>query len=121
MAKQPAPPRPRTPDPELTFFADPALDRALGVVFAMATELYVVRDRLASLEAQLAARGALDAAALAAEPSPQDLAARAKERDAFVAHLMEPLLGQMPSKRLPKAAPHGEGMVDRQRRKRRRG
>lgn len=84
--------------PEQTFFADPALDRAFGVVLALATEVYVLRDRIAALEAQLAARGLLDRTALEAEPSPAELAARAADRDAFVAHLMQHLLGHQVSK-----------------------
>ncbi len=81
------------PRPEQTFFADEALDRAFGVVMALATEVYVLRDRLTALEAQLAAQGVLDRAALGAEPSPEELAARAADRDAFVEHLMHHLLG----------------------------
>jgi hypothetical protein len=89
------------PRPEQTFFADPALDRAFGVVMALATEVYVLRDRIAALEAQLAARGLLDRPALEAEPSPEELAARAADRDAFVAHLMQHLLGHQVSKGAP--------------------
>lgn len=92
---------PVSPRPEQTFFADPALDRAFGVVMALATEVYVLRDRLATLEAQLAARGALDREALAAEPPPEERAARAADRDAFVAHLMQNLLGEQQSKGAP--------------------
>jgi len=33
--------------PEQTFFPDPALDRAFGVVMALATEVWVLRDRRA--------------------------------------------------------------------------
>jgi hypothetical protein len=84
--------------PEQAFFPDPALDRAFGVVMALATEVYVLRDRLAALEAQLAARGMLDRTALDAEPSPEEGAARAADRDAFVAHLMHHLLGHQVSK-----------------------
>ena len=40
--------------PEQTFFPDPALDRAFGVVMALATEVWVLRDRLAALEAFVA-------------------------------------------------------------------
>jgi hypothetical protein len=89
------------PRPEQTFFADPALDRAFGVIMALATEVYVLRDRIAALEAQLAARGLLDRTALEAEPSPEELAARAADRDAFVAHLMQHLLGHQVSKGAP--------------------
>jgi hypothetical protein len=87
-----------TPRPEQTFFADPALDRAFGVVMALATEVYVLRDRVAALEAQLAARGAIDRAQLDAAPTPEEQAARAADRDEFVAHLMHHLLGAQVSK-----------------------
>jgi hypothetical protein len=86
------------PRPEQTFFADPALDRAFGVVMALATEVYVLRDRLAALEGQLAARGLLDRAALDAEPAPEEIAARAADRDAFVEQLMHHLLGRQVAK-----------------------
>ena len=35
--------------PEQTFFPDPAIDRELGVVMALATEVYVLRDRTRAL------------------------------------------------------------------------
>ena len=43
--------------PEQTFFADPALDRAFAVVMALAQEVWVLKDRVAAMEAQLAERG----------------------------------------------------------------
>lgn len=79
---------------EQTFFADPALDRAFGVVMALATEVYVLKDRLQAIEEQLAARGMLDAAALAREPDPAETAKRAAEREAFVRHLLQNILGR---------------------------
>ena len=81
--------------PEQTFFPDPALDRAFGVVMALAQEVWVLRDRVAAMEAQLAERGALDIAKLNEGPRADD---RAAERDAFVAHLMQNLLGVQQSK-----------------------
>ena len=81
--------------PEQTFFPDPALDRAFGVVMALATEVWVLKDRVAGLEAQLAARGMVDREALSREPA--DDVARA-EREAFVAHLMQNLLGVQQAK-----------------------
>jgi len=89
--------RAERPRPEQTFFSDPALDRAFGVVMALATEVYVLRDRLAAVERQLVDRGTLDPVALAAEPSPAALAANAADREAFVAHLMHNLLGEQQS------------------------
>ena len=81
--------------PEQTFFPDPALDRAFGVVMALAQEVWVLRDRVAAMEAQLAERGALDIAKLNQEPLADDGEA---ERDAFVAHLMQNLVGEQQSK-----------------------
>ncbi|HEY7608303.1 MAG TPA: hypothetical protein VIF14_03650 [Alphaproteobacteria bacterium] len=98
--------------PEQTFFADPALDRAMGVIMALATEVYVLRDRLEALEAKLAESGVVAKAALDAEPSPEALAAAARERAAFVAHLLEPLLGEAASKALPADAPHARSRLD---------
>ena len=76
--------------PEQTFFPDPALDRAFGVVMALAQEVWVLRDRVAAMEAQLAERGVLQIEKLNEEPAGDE---RAKEREAFVSHLMQNLLG----------------------------
>ena len=84
--------------PEQTFFEDPAIDRAFGVVMALATEVYVLRDRVRALESQLTERGVIEAGALDAEPDPETLARSAADREAFVAHLMENLLGRQASK-----------------------
>lgn len=83
---------------EQVFFADPALDRAFGVVMALATELQVLRDRVAALERQLERGGQLDRAALDAEPSADELAQSKADREAFVRHLMSPLLGRQASR-----------------------
>lgn len=98
--------------PEQSFFADPALDRAMGVIMALATEVYVLRDRLRALEDELAARGLVPNEALDAEPDPAALAASAPDRAAFVAHLLEPLLGEAASKSLPTGAPHARSELD---------
>jgi hypothetical protein len=110
MAEAPITPTGR--GPEQTFFADPALDRALGVIMALASEVYVLRDRLRALEGELVARGIVPNAALDAEPTPEALAAAAADRAAFVAHLLEPLLGEAASKSLPPDAPHARSQVD---------
>ena len=81
--------------PEQTFFPDPALDRALGVVMALAQEVWVLRDRMAAMEAQLAERGVLQLEKLNEEPAGDE---RAAEREAFVAHLMQNLLGVQQAK-----------------------
>ncbi len=81
--------------PEQTFFADPALDRAFGVVMALATEVWVLRDRVAAMESQLADRGLIEKDLLSGEPATD---ASAKEREAFVAHLLQNLLGTQQAK-----------------------
>jgi hypothetical protein len=55
----------------------------------------VLRDRVAGIEAQLVARGSLDVSQLNQEPGRDD---RAAEREAFVAHLMQNLLGEQQAK-----------------------
>jgi len=86
------------PRAEQTFFKDPAIDRVLGVTMALASEVYVLRDRLRALEARLTEAGFVAQGALDAEPSPDELARNAADREAFVAHLMHNLLGEQVSK-----------------------
>ena len=82
---------------EQQFFDDPALDRLMGVLMALATEHYVLRDRYRALEQQLARQGHVDLAALDKEPEADELAANKSERDAFAQALLEPLLGRQQS------------------------
>jgi len=84
--------------PEQTFFEDPALDRLMGVVMALATEVYVLRDRAHALEAALTDTGVLAPGQLDAAPTGEERAAATADRDAFVAHLLQSLLGQQQSK-----------------------
>ena len=82
---------------EQVFFQDPAMDRLMGVTMALATEVYVLRDRLRALEAHLAQQGAVDLQSLNQEVPPDALAPHQADRDAFVAHLLSPLLGKASS------------------------
>ncbi|MBT3703152.1 MAG: hypothetical protein HOE62_19195 [Alphaproteobacteria bacterium] len=84
--------------PEQTFFDEPAVDRVLGVVMALATEVYVLRDRLRTVERQLEKGGQLDRGLLDAEPSLDDLALDAADRETYVAGLMQNLQGLQVSK-----------------------
>ncbi len=87
------------PRPEQIFFDDPALDRAVGMIMTLASELYVLRDRQRCLEKMLAAKGMLDIAALDGyKPSAEEAREIAADRDAFVASLMENVLGRQVSK-----------------------
>ncbi|MCX7685411.1 MAG: hypothetical protein N2Z67_09100 [Acetobacteraceae bacterium] len=87
----PADPRPRL---EQTFFADPVLDRVLGMVMALSAEVWVLRERQRRMAI------ALERAGLASDatPSAEEEAALARERDAFTAALLENLLGRQVSK-----------------------
>jgi len=84
--------------PEQIFMDDPAVDRVLGVVMTLATEVYVLRDRLRAVERQLEDGGSLNRDALNREPTLEDLAADTQDREAFVAGLMQNLQGLQVSK-----------------------
>jgi hypothetical protein len=83
---------------EQTFFDDPALDRAFGVVMALATEVYVLRNRMRTLERTLENGGVVVRADLDAEPGEEERAAEAEDRKAFVEGLMINLLGRQQAK-----------------------
>ncbi|MGH8137129.1 MAG: hypothetical protein ACREVV_02875 [Steroidobacteraceae bacterium] len=78
---------------EQIFFDDPAVDELMGVLMALATDHYVLRDRVRVLEQQLAQSGYIDAAALATAPATSDAAAAQEDAAAFVGELLRPLLG----------------------------
>jgi len=84
--------------PEQQFFDDPALDRAFGVVMALATEVYVLRDRQRAIEKILASQGVLDLDNLNAEPSDEERELNHSDRNEFVNHLMGNLTGFQASK-----------------------
>jgi hypothetical protein len=87
------------PQAEQTFFADPAIDRLVGMVFSLTAEVHVMRDRMKLLEDALAQRGLLDPAALDAIIPERALEARiAAERTALVRHVLEALPGRLASK-----------------------
>lgn len=92
---------PETPLPEQTFFEDPAIDRAFAVTMALATEVWVLKDRIMALEAALEKSGAIEPAAISAEPDNAERAAREAERQAFVAGLLDNLTGLQASAGAP--------------------
>ena len=78
--------------PEQTFFADPAIDRLMGVTMALAAEVYLLRSRMRALErAGNFPQGIV-------EPTAEDKAADQRDAAAFVAHLLEPVLGVQKSR-----------------------
>ena len=84
--------------PEQTFFDDPALDRAFGVVMALATEVYVQRDRLRALERQLQEANVIKITDLDQEPSDAERQVDALDREQFVEGLLINLLGSQQAK-----------------------
>lgn len=78
---------------EQTFFDEPAIDALLGVLMALATEHYVLRDRVRVLEEQLAVAGQIDPSALSKTPAPEEQVGAQEDASAFVADLLRPLLG----------------------------
>jgi hypothetical protein len=90
------------PHAEQTFFADPAIDRLVGMVFALTAEVHVLRDRLALLEDVLKKSGAVgeaDIAALDIAIPEGALEARiAADRTALVQNILEGLPGRLASK-----------------------
>jgi hypothetical protein len=84
---------PRAKRPEQVFFDDPAVDRLMGVLMALATEHYVLRDRVRALEKQLGATAHLGSEALRADASATDPAADEADATEFAESLLRPLLG----------------------------
>jgi hypothetical protein len=86
------------PNAEQTFFADPAIDRLVGMVFALTAEVHAMRDRLALLEDALKQRG-IDVSALDSTVPEAALDAKlAADRAALVQHVLEGLGGRLASK-----------------------
>ncbi len=79
---------------EQQFFSDPSIDRLMGVVFNLAAELQVMRERVSVLEHLLEQRGVVRRdeidgfnGSTAVEQS------IAEDRRAYVKHVLEPVLG----------------------------
>lgn len=76
------------------FFEDPAVDQLYAMVLALAGELAVTRDRLDTLERQLAAKDVVDAADIEAyEPDAAAEAEREARRRALIDRLLRVLGG----------------------------
>lgn len=81
---------------EQIFFEDPAVDRVMAVLFALATEHYVLHDRVRALEEQLVQKGTVSAEALSAPPV--DEAAAHRDAVEFAEALLRPLMGVQTAK-----------------------
>ena len=92
--------RDRAPlQPEQEFFADPAIDRLLGMVMTLSAEVWVLSDRMRSIEHLLDSKGVVSRADLDAF-QPDETAAQeiAEERNAFVKALMDHVIGRQKSR-----------------------
>jgi hypothetical protein len=84
--------------PDLTFFPDPHVDRVLGVVLELAAEVYVLRDRLQTLERVLEQSATLTEAELDQyQPSETERAERLAARDALIARILAPMTAEADS------------------------
>ncbi|MEZ5459872.1 MAG: hypothetical protein R3E65_11375 [Steroidobacteraceae bacterium] len=76
-------------EPRIAFFADPDVDRVLGITMAVAQEVAAVGEKLDSMERLLVDAGVLKAGALAAYVASPDVARqRLDVQEAFVARLL---------------------------------
>jgi hypothetical protein len=75
------------------FFDDPAIDKTLKVVMALAREVYILQDRLAIIEKKLEETGTLTRADIDYyQPTPEEQEAMRKRRDLFLNKVLDPIL-----------------------------
>lgn len=85
--------------PEQTYFPDPSADRIMGVVFNLAAEVQVLRDRIRVMEHLLEAKGVLARSEIDAfRGSDEQEQSIAADRRDYVRHLLEPVLGRAASR-----------------------
>jgi hypothetical protein len=83
---------------EVTYFADPQLDRAVGLIFQLAAELHVTTQRLHALEAVLVEAGVLPSGAVDAyEPDADGRQRLDAVRDAAMGRLLRVLTEHGPA------------------------
>ena len=89
-------------NPEQTFFQDPATDRVLAMLMALSAEVWILNDRLKTIEALLDKQGVISRDDLENYvPDAESSESIAAERQAFVRNLMEPLLGREVTRGVP--------------------
>ena len=92
--------RERSPlQPEQVFFNDPAIDRLLGMVMTLSAEVWVLSDRMRSIEALLDTKGLLTRSDLEHfQPDASTAQAIAQDRNAFVKALMDHVVSRQQSR-----------------------
>ena len=84
--------------PDLTFFPDPNVDRVLAVVMELAAEMYVLRERVSTLERLLERSGTLLPSELDPyQPTDAERTQRLAERDALIARILAPMTAEFDS------------------------
>ena len=84
---------------EQTFFKDAAIDRLVGMVFSLAAELQVLRDRVAVAELLLAHKGLVSRTEFDEfRPNSVDEAVLVADSRSFTAEILKPLLGRQASR-----------------------
>ena len=81
---------------EQVFFEDPVVDRVMAVLFSLATEHYVLHDRVRALEELLIEKGVVTAAAL--DAAPVDEASAHRDAAEFAESLLRPIIGVQTAK-----------------------
>jgi hypothetical protein len=77
---------------KLTFFQDPAVDTLMGVVMALAAEVYVLKDRVRVMEQLLAERDVLSGEQIESfAPTPEQEERFRRDRDQFFERLLRPI------------------------------
>ncbi|MCS6873958.1 MAG: hypothetical protein N2Z23_10015 [Pyrinomonadaceae bacterium] len=79
---------------EQVFFNDEAIDKLMGVVMVLASEVYILRDRLKAIEKLLDERGFISSDEI--ENSPFSI--EPSEREKFIQRLFDPILPKASSK-----------------------
>ena len=85
--------------PEQVFFNDPALDRLLGMVMTLSAEVWVLSDRLKSIEHLLDGKGVITHADIDTyQPDAAAAQALAEDRSSFAKALMDHVISRQQSR-----------------------
>ena len=77
---------------EQFFFDDPAIDKTLKVVMALAREVYILKDRLAIIEMKLEEKGLAHKDIDEYQPTPQEQEEIITTRDLFIDKVLGPIV-----------------------------
>ena len=78
---------------EQQFFEDAAIDRMMGTVMALATEVFVLRSRLRAMENLMSQSGLVDIDTLHEAEGAEEAAATKEDARTYAEALLKPLLG----------------------------